>query len=101
MVRTGLQADLRRIFRSLGTTVVMVTHDLREAAYFADRIVLMREGAIVQIGSLEDFARSPADPFVTVFLTAQRGPADGSGRDVPELGALPDARTGPIGGDPA
>jgi osmoprotectant transport system ATP-binding protein len=72
MIRADLQGDLRRIFRSLRKTVVLVTHDLREAAFFADRIVLMNQGAVVQQGTIEDFTRSPATRFVTQFIRAQR-----------------------------
>lgn len=73
LIRADLQEDLRRIFRTLGKTVVLVTHDLGEAAFFADRIVLMQAGRVVQQGSLDDLWRSPADPFVTRFIHAQRG----------------------------
>ena len=72
MVRVELQDDLRAIFSSLGKTVVMVTHDLAEAAFFADTIVLMREGRIVQQGSYRDLTETPADDFVRAFLQAQR-----------------------------
>jgi osmoprotectant transport system ATP-binding protein len=75
LIRADLQEDLRRIFRSLGKTVVMVTHDLAEADYFADTIVLLRDGAIVQQGTLADLWRSPADDFVRRFIQAQRGPS--------------------------
>src|SRR6185437_8241668 len=54
MLRVELQDDLRAIFSSLGKTVVMVTHDLAEAAFFADRVVLMRAGAIVQQGAVAE-----------------------------------------------
>jgi osmoprotectant transport system ATP-binding protein len=72
MVRVELQDDLRAIFSSLAKTVVMVTHDLAEAAFFADRVVLMRAGAIVQSGAVSELERAPADPFVTKFIGAQR-----------------------------
>ncbi|MBC8145498.1 MAG: ATP-binding cassette domain-containing protein [bacterium] len=72
MVRYELQRDLKSIFATLGTTVIMVTHDLAEAAYLADDIVLMRDGHILQRGLLADMIASPADPFVTDFITAQR-----------------------------
>jgi osmoprotectant transport system ATP-binding protein len=72
MIRAELQTDLRSIFESLGKTVVLVTHDLAEASYFSDRIVLMREGQIVQIGPIAELASNPADPFVTSFIEAQR-----------------------------
>jgi osmoprotectant transport system ATP-binding protein len=74
MIRSDLQAELRSIFRALGKTVVMVTHDLGEAGYFADRIVLMRGGRIVQVGGFRDLLDTPADDFVTAFVNAQRGP---------------------------
>jgi osmoprotectant transport system ATP-binding protein len=74
LVRSDLQTELRDIFRSLGKTVVLVTHDLGEAAFFADRVVLMRDGQIVQEGTPQDLWHRPADPFVTRFVQAQRGP---------------------------
>jgi osmoprotectant transport system ATP-binding protein len=76
LVRADLQDDLLAAFRSLRKAVVIVTHDLDEAAFFGHRLVLMRDGQIVQEGSLEDLARRPADPFVTRFLHAQRPRVD-------------------------
>ncbi len=73
IIRSELQADLREIFRSLNKTVVMVTHDMGEAAYFADEIVLMRSGRIVQRGRFQNLADHPAEPFVSQFIQAQRG----------------------------
>lgn len=72
MVRSALQTDLKRIFEELGATVILVTHDMGEAAYLGETIVLMREGKIVQMGKLEDFQKAPKEPFVTEFLNAQR-----------------------------
>lgn len=72
LVRADLSEDLARIFQQLRKAVVLVTHDLGEAAFFADEIVLMREGRIVQIGSLAELLRAPAEPFVTRFVQAQR-----------------------------
>ncbi len=74
MIRADLQSDLRDIFRSLDKTVVLVTHDLSEASYLGDRVVLLREGRIVQEGEPGDLLHAPADPFVTRFINAQRGP---------------------------
>ena len=71
LIRSELQTDLKTIFETLGKTVVMVTHDLAEAAYFADEIILLREGQIVQTGSFDDLRRTPAEPFVTRFFNAQ------------------------------
>jgi len=72
MIRSDLQEVLRRIFQSLRKTVVLVTHDLGEAGFFGDRIVLLRAGSIIQEGTLHDLIRRPADPFVSQFVTAQR-----------------------------
>ena len=72
LVRAELQEDLAEVFRSLGKSVVMVTHDLAEAAFFGHEIVLLRDGRIVQRGVLEDLLNTPADPFVTRFIRAQR-----------------------------
>ena len=76
MIRYELQTDLRDIFRTLGKTVVMVTHDIGEAGYFGDSVVLLRDGAMVQQGSLRDLLDRPADPFVERFITAQRSLLD-------------------------
>ncbi len=77
MIRYELQEELRAVFRQLGKTVLLVTHDLAEAAFFGDRIVLMRAGEVVQAGTLADFVEHPAVPFVREFVTAQRGLAVG------------------------
>jgi osmoprotectant transport system ATP-binding protein len=74
MIRSNLQEDLRSIFRALGKTVVMVTHDLAEAAYFGHTIVLMRAGRIVQAGPFRTLLDAPANNFVTEFVNAQRSP---------------------------
>ncbi|MHC4416151.1 MAG: ATP-binding cassette domain-containing protein [Planctomycetota bacterium] len=72
MIRYDLQTDLRTIFRELGKTTVMVTHDLAEAAYFGDEIILLREGIVVQRGTIRQLLEQPADPFVSAFVNAQR-----------------------------
>jgi osmoprotectant transport system ATP-binding protein len=76
IVRRELQEDLKAIFRRLGKTVVLVTHDLAEAAYFGDEVVLLREGRIVQRGTPAELMSRPADDFVRKFVNAQRPPAD-------------------------
>ncbi len=76
MVRSKLQSDLKQIFQSLGKTVVMVTHDMGEAAFFGDTIILMREGRVIQKGTMMDFIESPDESFVTDFINAQRSPLD-------------------------
>lgn len=76
VIRYELQDELRGIFRRLGKTVVMVTHDIGEAGFFGDDIVLLRDGVIVQRGGIHDLVNAPADPFVETFVHAQRGVAD-------------------------
>jgi osmoprotectant transport system ATP-binding protein len=68
--RAELRDDLRRIFRALAKTVVLVTHDVLEAEFLADLVVLMRAGRIVQRGPYATLASEPVDPFVTSFLGA-------------------------------
>jgi osmoprotectant transport system ATP-binding protein len=72
MIRYDLQEELRVIFDALGKTVVLVTHDIAEAVFFAHEIVLMRRGAIVQSGPPRDLIERPANAFVQRFLRAQR-----------------------------
>jgi osmoprotectant transport system ATP-binding protein len=73
MIRAELQADLREIFARLGKTVVLVTHDLAEAGFLSQSLVLLRDGKLVQRGTLDELVRTPADPFVSRFVSAQRG----------------------------
>lgn len=76
MIRGGLQDELEDIFAALRKTVVLVTHDIGEAAHFAGRIVLLREGRIVQEGTLHELLHEPSDPFVEAFIRAQRSPLE-------------------------
>ena len=73
LVRADLQTDLKAIFQELRKTVILVTHDLGEAAYLGDELVLLNQGRIIQAGTLSELEQQPADPFVTRFLQAQRG----------------------------
>ncbi|MBV9852508.1 MAG: ATP-binding cassette domain-containing protein [Armatimonadetes bacterium] len=82
ITRYELQTQLKEIFERLGKTVILVTHDMGEAAYFATgEIVLMQSGKIVQRGSLDDLLERPAQPYVSQFIRAQRSPL----ADVPEV----------------
>jgi osmoprotectant transport system ATP-binding protein len=75
LVRYDLQNDLKQIFQSLRKTVLLVTHDLGEADFLGDEVVLLKDGRIIQRGTLDDLANRPQDPFVTDFIRAQRIPA--------------------------
>lgn len=74
MIRYELQQDLKEVFEKLNKTVLLVTHDIAEAAYFADDILLMREGKLVQRGNLQTLLDKPLEPFVEQFIRAQREP---------------------------
>ncbi len=75
LVRSALQRDLKEIFARLKQTALLVTHDMGEAAYLADEIVLMNEGRVVQRGSAAELRDRPASEFVSEFINAQRSAA--------------------------
>ena len=74
MIRTDLQEDLRTIFHELEKTVVFVTHNIREAAFFGDRTALLQNGRIEQTGEMETLVSNPSSSFVRSFVQAQRAP---------------------------
>lgn len=74
IVRRDLQIELKLIFEKLQKTVVLVTHDLAEAAHFADTLTLIRHGRIEQHGSLSDFLTNPSSDFVRNYFRAQKPP---------------------------
>lgn len=74
LVRYELQTDLKAIFSKLNKTVLLVTHDLGEAAFLGDEIILMKDGNIEQKGSIIQILKEPANAFVERFVNAQRSP---------------------------
>jgi osmoprotectant transport system ATP-binding protein len=72
LVRFDLQQRLRELFATLAKTVIVVTHDLAEAAYLAPRLVLMQSGRVVQDGTAADFIERPRSDFVRRFVAAHR-----------------------------
>ena len=72
IARTELQTELKAIFKRLGTTVLFVTHDIGEADYLAERILLLHQGKLVQDGAMRDLVERPANAFVSQFIGAQR-----------------------------
>lgn len=76
LIRSELQHELQLIFSSLGKTVIVVTHDIAEAGFLASEIVLLKAGAIAQIGTLRDLVKHPSEPFVEDFINAQRSPLE-------------------------
>jgi osmoprotectant transport system ATP-binding protein len=73
MVRARLQGELLEVMNRLSKCVVLVTHDMYEAAILGQEIAVMRQGRIVQRGTIRDLIDSPSDRFVVEFLRAQRG----------------------------
>ena len=67
-VREELQVEIRALQRRLGVTSIMVTHDQEEALAMADKIVVMRDGRIEQVGAPVDLYRRPETPFVAGFI---------------------------------
>jgi osmoprotectant transport system ATP-binding protein len=76
LIRRSLQQELKSIFQRLEKTVLLVTHDLGEAAFLAEQITLLHDGKVVQSGSFGELLHHPADAFVTSFINAQRGVPD-------------------------
>ena len=74
LVRYDLQEDLLKIFRTLKKTAITVTHDMGEAGFFGDHVIMLGEGRIVQQGKLDEMILHPANEFVTRFVNAQRLP---------------------------
>src|SRR5947199_1749587 len=67
LIRRDMQDEVIRLQRETGKTMVFITHDLPEALRLGDRIAIMRDGAIVQLGTPEDLVGSPADDYVANF----------------------------------
>jgi glycine betaine/proline transport system ATP-binding protein len=68
LIRREMQTEVRRLQQETGMTMVFITHDLPEALRLGDRIAIMRDGAIVQLGTPEELVGSPADEYVENFV---------------------------------
>ncbi|GGN82897.1 glycine/betaine ABC transporter ATP-binding protein [Streptomyces albiflavescens] len=68
LIRRDMQEEVIRLHREEGRTMVFITHDLNEALRLGDRIALMRDGRIVQLGTPEEIVGSPADDYVREFV---------------------------------
>ena len=70
ITRERLQVSFDRIRKKLGFTAIFVTHDMVEAMTLGDRVAVMKDGALLQIGSVSELARDPADPYVKELVSA-------------------------------
>jgi glycine betaine/proline transport system ATP-binding protein len=91
LIRRDMQAEVRRLHAEVGKTMVFITHDLAEALTLGDRIAVLRDGGLVQLGTPEELVGAPADDYVADFV-----------RDVPRADVLTlrwivrDARAGEV-----
>lgn len=77
LIRRDMQAEVRRLHAEVGKTLVFITHDLAEALTLGDRIAVLRDGELVQVGTPEELVGAPADAYVEDFV-----------RDVPRADVL-------------
>lgn len=97
LIRRDMQSELVRLHKELGRTVVFVTHDLSEALRLGQRIMIMRDGRVVQVGTGDQLVGAPADDYVRNFVSdvskdkvltlrwVMRAPVDGEASHGPEL----------------
>ncbi len=98
VTRDSLQKEFRQLQRSLGLSVVLVTHDMTEAVLLADRVAVMHEGELRQLGSPHELFTSPADDYVAQLVDTPRRQADSIEAIIHEGGAASGAESGPPGG---
>lgn len=99
LIRRDMQAEVIRLHKEVGKTMVFITHDLSEAMKLGDRIAIMRDGAIVQMDTPENLVAKPADAYVADFMrdipkshvltlkSLARAAKSGEATDGPELDA--------------
>jgi glycine betaine/proline transport system ATP-binding protein len=97
LIRRDMQDEVIRLQHETGKTMVFITHDLPEALRLGDRIAIMRDGRIVQLGTPEELVGSPADEYVENFMRdiprshvltlrwIMRPPRDGEAVDAPRV----------------
>ena len=68
LIRRQLQDEFRQLTKDLGKSAVFITHDLDEAIRIGDRIAIMKDGAIIQVGTAEEIILRPADNYVAQFV---------------------------------
>ncbi len=97
LIRRDMQNEVIRLHEQVGKTMIFITHDLQEALKLGDRILIMRDGEVVQIGTPDEVVGAPADEYVRDFVSevpkshvltlkwVMRQPEDGDALDGPEL----------------
>jgi len=91
-LRENMQIEIKRLHRETGATIIFVTHDQEEALALADRICLMNEGRIEQLGTPEDMYEQPRSAFVADFIgisNVMRGRVQSGGMIRTDDGSLP------------
>jgi len=68
LIRRQLQDEFRQLTKELGKSAVFITHDLEEAIRIGDRIAIMKDGVIIQVGTAEEIVLNPADDYVAEFV---------------------------------
>jgi glycine betaine/proline transport system ATP-binding protein len=98
LIRRDMQNEVIRLHHEVGKTMVFITHDLSEALKLGDRILIMRDGNLVQVGTGDELVGAPADDYVRDFVSdvnrshvltlrwIMREPRDGDPLDGPEMG---------------
>jgi glycine betaine/proline transport system ATP-binding protein len=99
LIRRDMQNEVIRLHQEVGKTMIFITHDLQEALKLGDRILIMRDGEIIQVGTPDEVVAAPADDYVRDFVSdvpkshvltlrwVQRAPRDGEALDGPVLQA--------------
>ncbi len=99
LIRREMQDEFLRIQSVLSKTIVFITHDFNEAIRLADRIAIMKDGAIIQIGTPEELVRNPADSYVEEFTNdlskakvfTVKSIMDPKDPSLPSVGTVPDS----------
>ena len=108
LIRRDMQNEVIRLHRELGKTMVFITHDLAEALKLGDRIMILRDGEIVQIGTPDEVVAQPADDYVKDFVSevpkahvltlkwVMRDPRPGESMDGPDAAGRPPSCARPL-----
>ncbi|MPZ59003.1 MAG: ATP-binding cassette domain-containing protein [Rhizobiales bacterium] len=97
LLREQMRSELRRLQQDIGVTAIYVTHDQAEALALSDRVAVMRDGAIVQVGTPKQVYYTPADEFVATFIGRSNLLHGRIDRDVaPNTQAIVQSAIGPV-----